>query len=104
MWKIEHGSAAGSSELQQASDELPVCRQAHAVSVVRAGKTTLMDVLACRKTFGRSTGDVRVNGFPQQPGAFARVSGYVEQEDVHSPQVRLNMPAESPYQGEHCPS
>ena len=55
---------------------------------MRAGKTTLMDVLACRKTVGRCTGDVRVNGFPQHPETFARITGYVEQEDAsHSPQV-----------------
>jgi ABC-type uncharacterized transport system ATPase subunit len=30
-----------------------------------AGKTTFMDVVCCRKTSGRITGDVHVNGFPQ---------------------------------------
>ncbi|KAK9861986.1 hypothetical protein WJX84_003567 [Apatococcus fuscideae] len=54
-----------------------------------AGKTTLMDVLACRKTSGRIIGDVRVNGHAQEPHTFARVSGYVEQTDTHSPQTTV---------------
>uniref|UniRef100_A0A7S3EI01 Probable ATP-dependent transporter ycf16 n=1 Tax=Rhodosorus marinus TaxID=101924 RepID=A0A7S3EI01_9RHOD len=47
-----------------------------------AGKTTLMDVLARRKTKGTITGDVLVNGYPQD-SLFGRVSGYVEQMDIH---------------------
>lgn len=50
-----------------------------------AGKTTLMDVLAGRKTAGRVTGDVRVNGHPKEQRTFTRISGYVEQADIHSP-------------------
>ena len=93
-----------------------------------AGKTTLMDVLAGRKTGGSSlqkyllswqstaqslpsvkhllnwhaaasaesqpaaggkvVGEVTVGGFPKNQETFARVSGYVEQTDVHSPLVR----------------
>ena len=49
-----------------------------------AGKTTLMDVLADRKTAGRMEGDVRVNGHPKEAASFARVMGYCEQFDVHS--------------------
>ena len=49
-----------------------------------AGKTTLMDVLAGRKTEGVITGDVSVNGHPKQQETWARVVGYVEQTDVHS--------------------
>lgn len=51
-----------------------------------AGKTTLMDVLAGRKTGGVITGDIRVNGHPKEDKTFAHVSGYVEQTDVHLPQ------------------
>ncbi len=36
---------------------------------------------------GRIEGDIRVNGFPQEHRTFARVSGYVEQSDIHSPQA-----------------
>ncbi|KAL4433696.1 hypothetical protein ABPG75_000137 [Micractinium tetrahymenae] len=50
-----------------------------------AGKTTLMDVLAGRKTGGVITGDIRVNGFPKEHRTFARVAGYVEQTDIHVP-------------------
>jgi hypothetical protein len=40
-----------------------------------------MDVLAGRKTGGTISGEVRVNGFPKNQRTFARVAGYVEQED-----------------------
>lgn len=60
------------------------------MGVTGAGKTTLMDVLAGRKTGGRITGDIRLNGFPKEQGAFARVSGYVEQVS-HFPK-RLHIP------------
>lgn len=49
-----------------------------------AGKTTLMDVLAGRKTQGVTHGDVLVNGHAKQQATWARVVGYVEQTDVHS--------------------
>ncbi len=42
---------------------------------VCAGKTTLMDVLAGRKTIGTTTGDMRVDGFPVNQQTFARVCG-----------------------------
>ena len=37
------------------------------------------------------TGDIRVNGFPKEQRTFARVTGYVEQSDIHSPQVRSHV-------------
>ncbi|KAK6122137.1 hypothetical protein DH2020_044127 [Rehmannia glutinosa] len=54
-----------------------------------AGKTTLMDVLAGRKTSGYIEGDVRISGYPKEQKSFARISGYVEQSDIHSPQVTV---------------
>ncbi|KAG2494736.1 hypothetical protein HYH03_007248, partial [Edaphochlamys debaryana] len=54
-----------------------------------AGKTTLMDVLACRKTGGRVEGEQVVNGVTKEPHAFARLMGYVEQFDVHSPHATV---------------
>lgn len=50
-----------------------------------AGKTTLMDVLAGRKTTGKITGDIRISGHEKDQQSFARISGYVEQFDIHSP-------------------
>lgn len=47
-------------------------------------QTTLMDVLADRKTSGRYTGKVTVNGFDKKADSFARVMGYGEQFDFHS--------------------
>ncbi|KAL2898725.1 ABC transporter G family member 31 [Bienertia sinuspersici] len=54
-----------------------------------AGKTTLMDVLAGRKTGGYTDGDIRISGYPKVQHTFARISGYVEQNDIHSPQVTV---------------
>lgn len=54
-----------------------------------AGKTTLMDVLAGRKTGGYIEGDIRISGYPKVRETFARVSGYCEQNDIHSPQITV---------------
>ncbi|KGN58035.1 hypothetical protein Csa_010583 [Cucumis sativus] len=59
------------------------------MGVSGAGKTTLMDVLAGRKTGGYIEGDVRISGFPKKQETFARISGYCEQNDIHSPQVTI---------------
>ncbi|KAK1266094.1 ABC transporter G family member 36 [Acorus gramineus] len=59
------------------------------MGVSGAGKTTLMDVLAGRKTGGYIEGDVRISGFPKNQATFARISGYCEQTDIHSPQVTI---------------
>ncbi|PHT79092.1 Pleiotropic drug resistance protein 6 [Capsicum annuum] len=55
------------------------------VGVSGAGKTTLMDVLAGRKTGGHIAGNIYISGHPKKQETFARVSGYCEQNDVHSP-------------------
>eukprot|EP00891_Asterochloris_glomerata_P003325 jgi/Astpho2/3325/fgenesh1_pm.00054_%23_6_t len=49
------------------------------------GKTTLMDCLSGRKTAGHVQGEIRVNGHPKDQATFARISGYVEQNDIHAP-------------------
>ncbi|XP_076916108.1 ABC transporter G family member 31-like [Bidens hawaiensis] len=54
-----------------------------------AGKTTLMDVLAGRKTGGYTEGEITISGHQKEQSTFARVSGYVEQNDIHSPQVTV---------------
>ncbi|KAL5580752.1 hypothetical protein UlMin_013194 [Ulmus minor] len=54
-----------------------------------AGKTTLMDVLAGRKTGGYIEGNIKISGYPKEQRTFARISGYVEQNDIHSPQVTV---------------
>ncbi|DBB03271.1 TPA: hypothetical protein ACH3X3_010666 [Trebouxia sp. C0006] len=54
-----------------------------------AGKTTLMDVIAGRKTQGEITGDILVNGHPKDQKTWSRVVGYVEQTDIHSPQATV---------------
>ncbi|KAK3145391.1 hypothetical protein QOZ80_3BG0252280 [Eleusine coracana subsp. coracana] len=59
------------------------------VGVSGAGKTTLMDVLAGRKTSGAVEGDIALSGFPKNQETFARISGYCEQTDIHSPNVTV---------------
>nr|XP_020167918.2 ABC transporter G family member 43 [Aegilops tauschii subsp. strangulata] len=59
------------------------------VGVSGAGKTTLMDVLAGRKTSGTIEGDIRLSGYPKIQETFARISGYCEQTDIHSPNVTV---------------
>jgi len=54
-----------------------------------AGKTTLMDVIALRKTSGTITGEVSLNGFPQEEDSFRRCSGYVYQFDQQTPQLTV---------------
>lgn len=41
---------------------------------------------------GTIEGDVRVSGHPKVQKTFARVMGYVEQTDIHSPNVRTLSP------------
>jgi ABC-type multidrug transport system ATPase subunit len=59
------------------------------VGVTGAGKTTLMDVLAGRKTGGYTDGTISISGYPKNQATFARVSGYCEQNDIHSPNVTV---------------
>lgn len=59
------------------------------MGVSGAGKTTLMDVLAGRKTGGYIEGSICVSGYPKIQETFARVSGYCEQNDIHSPHVTV---------------
>ncbi|MCO5606348.1 hypothetical protein L7F22_060536 [Adiantum nelumboides] len=59
------------------------------VGVSGAGKSTLMDVLAGRKTGGYITGEICISGYPKKQETFARISGYCEQNDIHSPNVTV---------------
>ncbi|XP_047960901.1 pleiotropic drug resistance protein 1-like isoform X1 [Salvia hispanica] len=59
------------------------------MGVSGAGKTTLMDVLAGRKTGGYIEGNITVSGYPKKQETFARISGYCEQNDIHSPCVTV---------------
>ncbi|XP_050384707.1 pleiotropic drug resistance protein 1-like isoform X3 [Argentina anserina] len=60
------------------------------MGVSGAGKTTLMDVLAGRKTGGYIEGDIKISGYPKKQETFARISGYCEQNDIHSPHVTVS--------------
>ncbi|KAK4275216.1 hypothetical protein QN277_018340 [Acacia crassicarpa] len=59
------------------------------MGVSGAGKTTLMDVLCGRKTGGTIEGEIRIGGYPKVQETFARVSGYCEQTDIHSPHITV---------------
>lgn len=54
------------------------------MGVTGAGKTSLLDVLACRATVGVVSGDVHIDGQLRDAG-FQRRIGYVQQEDIHLP-------------------
>ncbi|KAL7173713.1 hypothetical protein ACSBR2_033044 [Camellia fascicularis] len=59
------------------------------MGVSGARKTTLMVVLAGRKTSGTIEGDIRIGGFPKVEKTFARILGYCKQTDIHSPQITV---------------
>ncbi|VVA26043.1 PREDICTED: pleiotropic drug resistance [Prunus dulcis] len=59
------------------------------VGVSGAGKTTLMDVLSGRKTGGYIEGSISISGYTKNQATFARVSGYCEQNDIHSPYLTI---------------
>uniref|UniRef100_A0A0E0MX85 ABC transporter domain-containing protein n=1 Tax=Oryza rufipogon TaxID=4529 RepID=A0A0E0MX85_ORYRU len=54
-----------------------------------AGKTTLMDVLAGRKTGGYTEGTINISGYPKKQETFSRVFGYCEQSNIHSPHLTM---------------
>ncbi|OVA03884.1 ABC transporter-like [Macleaya cordata] len=60
------------------------------MGVSGAGKTTLMDVLAGRKTGGYIEGSITISGYPKKQETFARISGYCEQNDIHSPNLTVH--------------
>ncbi|KEH23973.1 drug resistance transporter-like ABC domain protein [Medicago truncatula] len=59
------------------------------MGITGAGKTTLMDVLSGRKTGGYIGGNITISGYPKKQETFARISGYCEQTDIHSPYVTV---------------
>ncbi|PSS01153.1 Pleiotropic drug resistance protein [Actinidia chinensis var. chinensis] len=59
------------------------------MGVTGAGKTTLMDVLAGRKTCGYIEGSITISGYPKNQETFSRIAAYCEQDDIHSPHVTV---------------
>ncbi|KAI3468295.1 hypothetical protein Pfo_024958 [Paulownia fortunei] len=59
------------------------------MGVTGAGKTTLLDVLSGRKTSGYIDGTITISGYPKKQETFARIAGYCEQTDIHSPHVTV---------------
>jgi len=53
------------------------------------GKTTLLDILAMRKTVGRIEGSVRVNGQERRPCEFQRASAFILQESILLPTLTV---------------
>ncbi|CAK0759197.1 hypothetical protein CVIRNUC_002679 [Coccomyxa viridis] len=84
----EHVAGASRPQLTLLSDISGAFRPGRLtclMGVSGAGKTTLMDVLAGRKTGGLIRGTVTVDGHPKVAETFCRVASYVEQFDIHSP-------------------
>jgi ABC-type multidrug transport system ATPase subunit len=52
--------------------------------LLSVSQTTLLDVLAGKKTGGTISGELLVNGLPRDRGSFFRIAGYVEQFDSHN--------------------
>jgi ABC-type multidrug transport system ATPase subunit len=48
-----------------------------------------MDVLAMRKSSGEISGEICLNGHPQEETTFRRSMGYVEQFDTQSPELTI---------------
>jgi ABC-type multidrug transport system ATPase subunit len=48
-----------------------------------------MDVLAMRKSTGEITGEICLNGHPQEEKSFRRCMGYVEQFDTQTPELTI---------------
>ncbi|KAM3319822.1 hypothetical protein P3S67_007022 [Capsicum chacoense] len=59
------------------------------MGVSGAGKTTLMHVLAGRKTGGYIECSIKISGYPKKQETFARIFRYCEQNDIHSPYVTV---------------
>jgi ABC-type multidrug transport system ATPase subunit len=59
------------------------------MGVTGAGKTTLMDVLSGRRPGGYIGGNITISGYPKKKDSFARICGYCEQNDIHSPYVTV---------------
>jgi len=59
------------------------------MGVSGAGKTILMDVL-CGRKMGSNWRKHKNWGLPENQKTFSRVSGYCEQNDIHSPQITVN--------------
>lgn len=89
MGEVSHfASHPASCIFQLSNTELTGLLQPSCAHQSGAGKTTLMDVIALRKvgvvSLGKNkssgiSGDVLLNGFPQEEVSFRRCSGYVEQ-------------------------
>ncbi|KAI3775043.1 hypothetical protein L1987_49611 [Smallanthus sonchifolius] len=71
------------------SVDMPQCFSTILMGVSDAGKTTLMDVPAGRKTGGIIEVDIRISGYPKKQETFTRISRYCEQNDIHSPHVTV---------------
>ena len=75
------------SIVQQHAGRLDECRTVTALHSTVHGMDVL-DAGAMMPAAGTITGDVRVSGHPKVQETFARIMGYVEQYDIHSPNVR----------------
>ena len=59
------------------------------MGVTGTSKTTIIDVLAVRKTVGYIEGKITILGYPKKQETFSRIAGYCEQIDIHFPHITI---------------
>jgi len=91
-WKnLKYTVSAGGKPIQLLDDISGYCKAGTLTALMGssgAGKTTLMDVLAQRKSEGEITGEVLING-QKLPLSFQRTTGYCEQQEVLQPEATV---------------
>lgn len=91
-WKdLSYSVQAGGKPIQLLNKVSGYCKAGTLTALMGssgAGKTTLMDVLAQRKSEGEITGEVLING-QALPVSFQRTTGYCEQQEVLQPEATV---------------
>ena len=91
-WKnLNYTVQAGGKSIQLLNNISGYCKAGTLTALMGssgAGKTTLMDVLAQRKSEGEIKGEVLINA-QKLPVSFQRTTGYCEQQEVLQPEATV---------------
>jgi len=74
--------AGGKRVLQGVTGEFKAGRMCAVMGPSGAGKTTFMNTLCGKATYGKMTGSIRVNGVETDISSFKSVTGFVPQDDI----------------------